>query len=53
MVHDASQQQGGPLPVIAFEIWYDAGKQFSYQLRTPTGQTLDIPASTSEQCCKP
>lgn len=49
MVHDASQQQGGPLPIIAFEVWYNPGKQFSYQLRTPSGQTVDIPAATNNQ----
>lgn len=48
LTHDVSQQQA-PLPVIAFEVWYDRNKQFSYQLRNPSGQTLDIPASTGEQ----
>ncbi|MEZ4653425.1 MAG: S8 family serine peptidase [Candidatus Eisenbacteria bacterium] len=46
LTHDTSQQAGGPLPTVSFEVWYDAGKQFSYQLRTPSGGTVDIPAST-------
>ena len=46
MTHDTSQSQ--PLPVIWFEVWYNAGQEFSFQLVTPSSEALDIPANTGD-----
>lgn len=47
ITHDTSQSQ--PLIVAWFEIWYEAGRQFNFQLITPSNETLSIPANTSNQ----